>query len=269
MDELRSRQTFDISMTLLKALVWAGFALGVIGLLGVVFNVAPYVLAPFYLNWPMQSPGAIKGRMSDAEVKRRIAALRNIAASPQAAAMSAASLTIIGIQFKKLREDGADKTAAAKAPKVQAAPFPVKLDLARDYRTAIVAIADQAIAWTVVPPRAKWPQALFGVESRLFPVFRNPPKDVLAGFRIGTAGGTIAKPLQPDEDLGIDKFCRSLSQWATFFSVPLDSLNYMLIEDPTSLTFDGSDWISNGKVLLELDNEELHNGCSRHGGWPR
>jgi hypothetical protein len=254
-------------MTLLKALVWAGFALGVIGLLGLVFNVAPYALAPFYLNWPVRSPGAIEGRMSDAEAKRRIASLRNIAASPQAAATSATSLTIIGIQFIRLRQDAADKTATALTPKVQAAPFPVRLDLARDHRTAVVAMTDQTITWTIVPPRANWPQALFGIESRLFPEFRDPPNGVLAGFRIGAAGGEIAKPLQPDEGPGVGKFCRSLAQWATLFSVPLDSLNYLLVEDPTSLTFDGSGWTSDGQVLLELGNEELRNGCAKpYGG---
>jgi hypothetical protein len=274
MGELRSRSTFDISTTFLKALVWAGFALGVVGLLGLVFNLAPYALAPFNLNWPTQPPGAIEGRMSDAEAKRRIAALRNIAASPQAAATSAASLTIIGINFDRLREDAPEETAHAHTPKAQAvkaqaAPFPMKLDLARDYRTAVVAMSDQAIAWTVVPPRANWPQALLGIESRLFPEFHNPPHGVLAGFRIGTAGGNIAKPLQPDDDLGIDKFCRSLSQWATFFSIPLDGLNYILVADPTALTFDGSGWTSDGAVLMQLDSDELRNACTRHQGWPR
>jgi len=42
-------------------------------------------------------------------------------------------------------------------------------------------------------------------------------------------------------------------------------VQYLLVRDPKSITFNGRDWISDGRVLLELDNPSLRNGCARYG----
>lgn len=251
-------------MTVLKALVWSGFALAVVGLLGILFNLAPYALAPFYLNWPLQSPGSIEGGISDVEAKRRVRALRKITASPQAAATSVDDLTVIGMTFDDKRDTGgASATGAASGA---ALPFPVTLDLANTAREGIVTIAEQAVAWTIVPPPEDQPQAVLGLESRLFPTLRDAPAGVLAGFRIASAGGRSAKPVNPETASSGDlrSLCRSLAQWATHFSVPLDKVAYLLVENPKTLSFDGEYWISDGRVVLQIEGEDLRNGCERY-----
>ena len=189
MSDGRSYPAFEIAMVVFKGLVWAGLAFGSLTLVVFVFNLAPYALAPFYTNWPQRWPGGIETRMSDAELKRRVASLRALTASPQAVANSATSLTIVGIQFDRLR-DHATKNAepdGKSGPRSDAVaqPFPVTLDLSQSDRSAVVVLADPSIAWGIVPPWTGRPRALFGIESRLFPVLKDTPPGVLAGFRIG------------------------------------------------------------------------------------
>jgi len=272
MDNGRSYPAFELAMVFFKGLVWAGLAFGSLALVVFVFDLAPYALAPFYLNWPQRWPGGIETRMSDAELKRRIAILRAAAASPQAAANAATSLTIVGVEFDRLRAAAAKSTTVGTDPGVRsdgaAEPFPIALDLSRSNRSAVVVLVDQSTAWSIVPPWTGRPQALFGIESRLFPVLMDPPPGVLAGFRIGTARDhNIAQPLRPDEGASGDvtRFCTSIVEWARFFSVPLSTVRYVLVQDPKTLTFDGSNWTSDGSTLLELDNQSLRNGCVKYG----
>jgi hypothetical protein len=166
MSDGRSYSAVTIAMVVFKGLVWAGLAFGALTLVIFVFNLAPYALAPFYTSWPQRWPGGIEGKVSDAELRRRVKALRALTASPQAAANSASSLTVIGVQFDRLRDDAAKQAVGPKTDAISQ-PYPVKLDLSNSNRGAVVVLADQAIAWGVIPPAAGRPQALFAIESRL------------------------------------------------------------------------------------------------------
>ena len=106
----------------------------------------------------------------------------------------------------------------------------------------------------------------------MFPTLKNSPKGVLSGFRIAAVSSRIAKPLQRDEGPGSDArdFCYSLLQWATYFSVPITRVKYLLIDDATDLLFDCNRWTTNGHEVLRLGYDALRNGCKTYEGsaWP-
>lgn len=256
-----------------KFFVWSLVALSATVLLLFLFKLAPYLLAPLFVSWGLQTPPAtIDGKMSRADVRARAAELRAISASPQAAANSAKQLTVVGLQFDHLRKLRLANENTSGGVDALAAPYRVALNLSGTDGDAIVALSEQAIAWSIVPPPGNAPRAIFGIESRLFPEFEDPPKGVLAGFRTGaTSYRAIAQPLQPlgETDGDIAKFCASVKEWADYFSLPLTKVNYLLVADATDLAFGGEGWTSDGRTLLELDNVALRQSCGQAGGRAR
>jgi hypothetical protein len=266
-------QAIAAAALVLKLGVWCLIGLSAIVLLLFLFQVAPLVMLPFYTSAPDASsrrpssgPGTIEPGLSAAQIQKRVAAMRELTASPQAVANAATSLTIVGLRFNRLRDERLKVTGGDGASDPLAAPYPVKLDLSQTNGDALLALSDKGIEWTIVPPRPGSPRAIFGIESHVFPEFNHPPKGVLAGFRTSdTTHRSIATPLLAHEATEEEtrKFCQSVSDWAGFFSLPISKVRYVLMEDPTVLQFGPGGWISQGRIVLDLENGALRNRCGK------
>jgi hypothetical protein len=261
----------------LKVLIWGAFVVLVLCLAALVFNFMPYALAPFYVAGilkappPIASRDAIEGKLSDDDVRKRIARLRAVAAPPQAIAKLARNLTIVGIKFDDLRDVEAETSGKTGKAHPFAQPYPVSLDLSQATDSAIVALSDPSIAWSITPPDGP-ARPLFGLESRLLPEMADVPPGVLAGFRVGpTSRRGVAKPVPPFDAAPADqrRLCRSITDWASYFSVPLDRVSYLMVEDPTTLSFAGGTWTSDGTTVLSMDALWLQDACrqSYRSGW--
>jgi hypothetical protein len=256
----------------LKIAVWCLMGLSAIVLLLFLFNVAPLVMLPFSKpgaegsRRPTSGPGTIERGFSASQIRRRVAAIRELTASPEAVADAAKSLTIVGLQFNRLRDGRLNATRDATAHDPLDAPYPVKLDLSQTHGNALVALSDQAIEWAIAPPPTDAPRAIFGIESHVLPEFSDVPQGVLAGFRTtDTNSRSIATPLQARAGARgeLRKFCQSVADWTAFFSLPVSDVNYVLVEDPTELIFHSGEWTSSGRVLLKLDNRALRSTCEQ------
>ena len=234
-----------------------------------LYQITPLMLVPFFAQRELHTPRSdIAGSLSPENARRRVAKLRDFTAPPQAVANAAKRLTVVGVQYNKLR-DARLKGARPDAGDPLADPFGLKLDLSTTNGDAIVAISDQAIDWSITPPQTDAPRAIFGVESTQFPAFSDAPKGVLAGFRTAASTGRpIARPLQPvrDEDDNIRKFCKSVADWADYFSVPKSDVDYLLVEDPTKIAFRQGYWTSDGATKAHLDAVTLGRVCRDFGG---
>lgn len=252
--------------------MWGLVGLSVLVLLLFLLRVTPFVVAPFFTfgrdqsSWgPSPGEAGIERGLTAAETHKRVSALRELTASPQAVASAAKSLTIFGLRFQRLRDERLKSLHVGSTADPLAAPFPVHLDLSETNGDAVLALSNQGIAWSIVPPSADAPRAIFGVESRILPEFDDPPVGVLAGFRTPeTTRQSIAAPLQPEEASQSEQraFCKSVSDWGAFFSLPLSKIRYVLVEDPTNLKLVGGAWTTNGRVLLDLDNADLQRLCA-------
>lgn len=267
------RPFLSIAGLALRLGVWALVGLSALVLLLFLLRVVPFVVAPFFTSGRGQavwraSPGEAgieRRRLTAAETRRRVAALRELTASPQAVANAAKSLTIVGLRFERLRDVRLKSLADRSMADPLAAPFPVRLDLSETNGDAVLALANQGIAWSIVPPSPVAPRAIFGIESHLLPEFDDAPIGVLAGFRTSeTTYHSIATPLQSAQASQSEQraFCKSVSDWAAFFSLPLSKVRYVLVEDPTNLKFVAGVWTTNGRVLLGLDNADLQRLCA-------
>jgi hypothetical protein len=252
-----------------KLTVWTLVALSALVLLMFLFKLAPLMLAPLYASRALQTPrSVIDGRFTPDEVRRRMAALRDLTASPQAVANSAKRLTIVGLQFERLREERL-RPAGERQGDPLSIPYPLQLDLSATDGDALVALSEQAIEWSVIPPPRTAPRAIFGIESDVFPEFVDPPAGVLAGFRTSDSRGRpVAQPLQPvkDEDENIRRFCKSVADWARYFSLPKTQVDYVLFEDPTQIAFRNGAWTANGVTRFALDNRTLRRVCGDFSG---
>jgi hypothetical protein len=268
---LGQRQTYALNAVGLafKMGVWIIIGVCALFLLLGLYKLTPLMLVPFFAQRELNTPRSdIAGNVSPEQARRRVAKLRDLTAPPQAVANSAKRLTVVGIQYNKLR-DARLKGTHAEAGDPLADPFRLRLDLSSTNGDAIVAISDQAIDWSITPPKADAPRAILGVESAVFPEFSNAPKGVLAGFRTaGSTGRPLAKPLQPvrDEDDNIRKFCKSVADWADYFSVPKGDVDYVLVEDPTQIAFRQGYWTSDGSTKANLKAVTLSRVCGEFGG---
>jgi len=251
--------------------VWGLVGLSALVLLLFLLRVAPFVVAPLITSEGEQSsrrasPGeaGIERRLTAAETRERVAALRELTAPPQAVANAARSLTIVGLRFDRLRDERLKSPDVGAVADPLAAPFPVHLDLSKTNGDTVVALSNQGIVWSILPPSANAPRAIFGIESHVLPELDDPPRGVLAGFRTSeTTHQSIAAPLQPEDasQSELRTFCKSVSDWGAFFSLPLSKIRYVLVDDPTNLVFVGGVWTTNGRVLRDLDNADLQRLC--------
>jgi hypothetical protein len=258
--------------------VWGLVGLSALVLLLFLLRLTPFAVAPFltsareqYAARPLPGEASIERRWTAAETRGRVDALRELTASPQAVANAAKSLTIVGLRFERLRDERL-MSAAPEGADPLAAPFAVRLDLSQTNGDAVLALSNTGIAWSIVPPSANAPRAIFGIESHILPELDDAPAGVLAGFRTSeTTRQSIASPLQPGaaSQSELRAFCKSAADWGTFFSLPLSKIRYVLVEDPTELEFAGGVWSTNGRVLRELDNADLQELCADfdRGAW--
>ncbi|MEI9900953.1 MAG: hypothetical protein WDN31_13365 [Hyphomicrobium sp.] len=250
--------------------MWLLVGLSALVLMLFLLRVAPFVLAPLFSadqSSRMASPGGagIERRSTTAQTRARVAALRELTASPQAVANAAKSLTIVGLLFNRLRDERLKSPSIAATADPLAAPFPVRLGLSQTNGDAVIALSNQAIAWSIVAPSATAPRAIFGIESHVLPELGDSPSGVLAGFRTSeTTVQSIAGPLQLEMASQSEQraFCKSVSDWSAFFSLPLSKTSYVLVEDASGLEFAGGVWTTNGRVVRALDNAGLHRLCA-------
>lgn len=253
----------------MSSLRWASLILVALALAGTFLYLSP---AAFFRTqmlaglekaeqWHRQGERRIDTALTDEDWDMLRNRLRDLAAGAQEARNSAERLTITAIRFDRLRLERMDEW-----PEDIAKPYPVTLDLAGANRWAGVILTDQSIAWQMAPP-ARIGRALLALEGRGYPQFKGLAPGVLAGFRLpGSLSSVLGSAVDLEEATPQQRreTCESIRQWSRHFGVDIERVRYQLIDDPTSITADGSGWRSDGRNRGWWEGGELRAVCAKH-----
>jgi hypothetical protein len=211
--------------------------------------------------------------MSNAEAKARKASLSRLLAPPSAIRGTALRVTVLGVSFDRRNRERTEaaETANARSGIATAAmrdalakPHALTIDFSTVTRNGAVLLTNESVALKVTGASPANAQAMFAIESPLFPVVDDIAPGILAGFKIGKVRSRgAAAPIDPfdPEAENRGQLCNSLRAWSEHYGVGIASMRYVLFKDPREIYFDGAAWTSDGNTVAILDQTDIARLC--------
>jgi hypothetical protein len=198
------------------------------------------------------------------ERARQIARLRALSGRPEQASGAAKSLQIIAVAFDGAKRGPAESAGAQSQGIDDDGYRRLSLDLEDMPLDATVVVADQPIRWRLSGLANGWPRVGFEGYAA-FDVLDGQP-GTIAGFRIGSFGATeIMRAADPAEGDVSNRttFCAASQKWADHFGLPLSTVRFALLLNPSRISLRRRQPVSDGGIVTVIDSNELDRLCKQ------